>query len=135
MRRSAATALHEARMSEAVFPRRNAGMLGPTGLSMNRIALKVPMDSADTVLVLATGGTIDKQYFDALSKHQIADTTVGRVLMVARVTCPYRIEEVLLKHSLDFTEEDRARLADRVRQAPVERIAITHGTDTTGNRA
>jgi L-asparaginase len=31
---------------------------------------------SDPILVLTTGGTIDKQYFDALSQYQIADTMV-----------------------------------------------------------
>jgi L-asparaginase len=35
------------------------------------------------ILVLTTGGTIDKQYFDALSQYQITDTTVTKLLDVA----------------------------------------------------
>ena len=31
---------------------------------------------SEPILVLTTGGTIDKQYFDALSRYQITDTTV-----------------------------------------------------------
>ncbi len=32
------------------------------------------------ILILATGGTIDKLYFDALSEYQIGDSVVDRLL-------------------------------------------------------
>jgi L-asparaginase len=76
------------------------------------------------ILVVTTGGTIDKQYFDDLSKYQIADSTVGRLLQIARVTLPIEIVEVARKDSLDLTDEDRARLVGAAR------AVVTHGTDT-----
>ena len=95
------------------------------------------MDSARTlplqppVLVLTTGGTIDKTYFDALSKYQITETTVSKVLAVGRVTHPYQIQEVMRKDSLDLTDEDRARIvACAAESGATKRIVITHGTDT-----
>jgi L-asparaginase len=88
------------------------------------------MSEQRPILVLTTGGTIDKQYFDALSQYQITDTMVARLLQVARVTLPYEIEEVARKDSLDLDDEDRARLVDAARAAVADRIVITHGTDT-----
>ena len=88
------------------------------------------MDDHDTILVLTTGGTIDKQYFDALSQYAITDTIIARLLEVARVAHPFRIEEVMRKDSLDIAAEDRAALVERVAKAPQTRIVITHGTDT-----
>ncbi len=38
---------------------------------------------SDSILILTTGGTIDKEYFDALSRYQITDTMVGRLLAIA----------------------------------------------------
>jgi len=84
----------------------------------------------DTILVITTGGTIDKQYFDALSQYQITNTVVTKLLALARVAHPHRVEVVLRKDSIELTDEDRARIVDRVRQAEVSRIVITHGTDT-----
>jgi L-asparaginase len=84
----------------------------------------------DTVLVLTTGGTIDKQYFDALSEFQIADTAVRKLLAVARVTHSHRVEELLRKDSLDLVDEDRERIVEYVRGAPEEKVVVTHGTDT-----
>lgn len=87
-------------------------------------------DTSGSILVLTTGGTIDKQYFDALSKYQITDSIVTRLLEVARVRHPYQVEEVLRKDSIDITEEERAQIVEHVRQARFSRIVITHGTDT-----
>lgn len=83
-----------------------------------------------SILVLTTGGTIDKQYFDALSEYQITESIVSRLLEVARVRLPFRIEEVMRKDSLEIGEADRDELLDRVSAAPETRIVITHGTDT-----
>lgn len=88
------------------------------------------MDTSDPILVLTTGGTIDKQYFDALSKYQITDSIVTRLLDVARVRHPYQVEEVLRKDSIDITDADRAQIVEHVRLAKFARIVITHGTDT-----
>jgi L-asparaginase len=88
------------------------------------------VDTSRTILVLTTGGTIDKQYFDALSQYQITDSIITRLLDVARVRHPYQVEEVLRKDSIDITEEDRARLVEHVRRANFSQIVITHGTDT-----
>lgn len=85
---------------------------------------------SDRILVLTTGGTIDKQYFDALSQYQITDTIVSKLLSVARVTHPYIIEEVLRKDSIDLTDEDRTRIVDYVIRAGCSGIVITNGTDT-----
>ena len=82
------------------------------------------------ILVLTTGGTIDKNYFDALSEYQIVDSGIPALLKEARVALPFRIEEACRKDSLELTGEDRAEIARRVAEAPETRIVITHGTDT-----
>lgn len=84
----------------------------------------------DQILVVTTGGTLDKAYFDALSQYQVGDSVVARLLQVARVTYRYRVVEVSRKDSLDLTDADRERLREVVANAPEARIVITHGTDT-----
>ena len=88
------------------------------------------MDAQQGITVLTTGGTIDKQYFDALSQYQITDSMVARLLEVARVKLPFEIVEVLRKDSLELNDDDRARLVAAARAARFDRIVITHGTDT-----
>ncbi len=45
--------------------------------------------AAKALLILTTGGTIDKNYFDALSEYQIIDSGIPALLNEARVTLPY----------------------------------------------
>lgn len=82
------------------------------------------------ILVVTTGGTIDKQYFDALSEYQITESVIEKLLKVARVTHPFRIVELMRKDSLELTDEDRALIAATVANAPEKRVVVTHGTDT-----
>jgi len=82
------------------------------------------------ILILTTGGTIDKNYFDALSEYQIVDSGIPALLKEARVELPYRLVEVMRKDSLELTDADRTLIAAAAREAPETRIVITHGTDT-----
>lgn len=86
--------------------------------------------SGQPILVLTTGGTIDKNYFDALSQYQIVDSGIPALLKEARVALPHRVEEVCRKDSLELTDADRAEIAQRAHDAAEQRIVITHGTDT-----
>ena len=82
------------------------------------------------ILVLTTGGTIDKNYFDALSEYQIVESGIPALLKEARVALPHRVVEVMRKDSLELTDADRAAIALAAREAPESHIVITHGTDT-----
>lgn len=81
-------------------------------------------------MIVTTGGTIDKAYFDALSAYQIGEPVVKKLLDVANVTYPYRIIELLRKDSIELTDEDRARLKQTVAALDARRVVVTHGTDT-----
>ena len=80
--------------------------------------------------VIATGGTIDKVYFDTASTYDVGAPQVEPLFKEANVTFDYTIESVLQKDSLHMTEEDRAVIRERVAAAAERLILITHGTDT-----
>lgn len=82
------------------------------------------------ILILTTGGTIDKNYFDALSEYQIVESGIPALLAEARVALPFRTQEVCRKDSLELTDADRAAIAAAAHAAPESRIVVTHGTDT-----
>jgi L-asparaginase len=89
----------------------------------------------EPIVIVTTGGTIDKAYFDALSQYQIGEPVVKKVLDGANVTHPYRIVELLRKDSLELTDEDRQRLKETVTALGEGRVVITHGTDTMTDSA
>jgi L-asparaginase len=89
----------------------------------------------EPLVIVTTGGTIDKAYFDALSVYQIGEPVVKKLLDGANVTYPYRIIELLRKDSLELTDEDRARLKETVAALAEKRVVITHGTDTMTDSA
>lgn len=83
-----------------------------------------------SILVVTTGGTIDKVYFDAKSDFEVGASMVGELLREAHVNAPFRIIELLRKDSLDLDDDDRALIAGCVATADEEAVVITHGTDT-----
>ena len=82
------------------------------------------------IVVITTGGTIDKAYFDALSAYKIGEPMVKKMLDVANVTLPFRVVELFRKDSLDLTDQDRKALYETVAALDTDRVVITHGTDT-----
>lgn len=88
------------------------------------------------ILILTTGGTIDKVYFDAKSEYEVGPPNITTVLSELNLTVVYRIESLMRKDSLDITDRDRALIRAAVERAEERKILITHGTDTmveTGN--
>lgn len=85
-------------------------------------------DIAD-IVVLATGGTIDKVY-NLAGELEIGPPAARRLLDVLRTELRIDIRSVLRKDSLDITDEDRRVLAAALDGSDAEVVVITHGTDT-----
>lgn len=88
-----------------------------------------------TILLITTGGTIDKQYFDALSEYQVGESAAEKMLEFARVTHPFRTMELMRKDSLELTDRDRQLILNTVETAPERHVIITHGTDSIAETA
>ena len=82
------------------------------------------------IKIYTTGGTIDKVYFDQKSDYQVGDPQANGVLERANVVLGYEVESIFKKDSLDFTDEDRELIRKKVESTKLERVVITHGTDT-----
>ena len=84
----------------------------------------------ETILILTTGGTIDKIYFDAKSTYEVGPPNISRLLAELNLSLVYQIVSIMRKDSLDLTDRDRQIIYDRAKEAKQNRILITHGTDT-----
>lgn len=84
----------------------------------------------DACLILTTGGTIDKVYFDAKSSYAVGESEVGELLMHGHVALPYTIRSIMRKDSLDLDDSDRLAIRQAIEEAEESRILVTHGTDT-----
>ncbi len=84
----------------------------------------------DPLCVVATGGTLDKVYFDALSAFSIAEHQAPGILSAAGADHPVAVVSVCKKDSLELTDDDRSAILDAINARPERRILVTHGTDT-----
>lgn len=82
------------------------------------------------ILIVTTGGTIDKVYFDAKSDYEIGDTQVPEILSESNVTLEYDVLSLLRKDSLEITDEDRTMIREAIAGRSEVRVVVTHGTDT-----
>jgi len=87
------------------------------------------------ILILTTGGTIDKVYFDAKSEFAVGSSVIDPILREAEVGFDYRVQQLMQKDSLELTETDRQMIHMAIMNADEEKILITHGTDTMTNTA
>jgi len=84
----------------------------------------------DELLIVTTGGTIDKIYFDDKSDYQIGDPQITETLRAMNVTLRFEVNPLMRKDSLHFTDEDRQLIRATIEASPIRHVLITHGTDT-----
>lgn len=84
---------------------------------------------------ITTGGTIDKIYFDAMSRFEVGDPLLKHILSDALVGFDYGVVQLFQKDSLELTDSDRAEIRRYVEKDDARRIVITHGTDTMAETA
>ena len=87
------------------------------------------------ILVVTTGGTIDKVYVDQKSDYQVGQTIIGSLLNEAQITHLDRIMEVLQKDSVDLNDADRQTIHSAIVGDLSTLIIVTHGTDTMTDTA
>jgi len=79
---------------------------------------------------VTTGGTIDKIYFDALSRFEVGESPIDAILADGLVGFDYDVHSLFRKDSLDMDDADRGRIHDFIVADGAERYVISHGTDT-----
>lgn len=86
-----------------------------------------------TIYLITTGGTIEKEYSEQLGMVLNQESKVGECLKRLRLPdCDVRVIPLMNKDSLEMTPEDRASLVAELKQLlPLKcPVVITHGTDT-----
>ncbi len=84
----------------------------------------------EQLLIVTTGGTIDKVYFDDKSDFQVGDPQIGRILDELGVAFRFSVIPILRKDSLHITEADRELLRATIAAQPARHVLVTHGTDS-----
>jgi L-asparaginase len=82
------------------------------------------------LLIITTGGTIDKIYFDDQSDYQIGEPQISQILHAMHVAFEIEVSALMRKDSLHINDRDRRLIHDVVAAADTEHILITHGTDS-----
>ncbi len=84
----------------------------------------------EQLLIVTTGGTIDKIYFDDKSDYQIGDPQIGRILEELGVTFRFSVIPIIRKDSLHINAADRELVRATIAAQPMHHVLVTHGTDT-----
>ncbi|KAH9509149.1 hypothetical protein Btru_049213 [Bulinus truncatus] len=90
------------------------------------------MSSRRNILIIQTGGTIDKIYPQHPGAYgfEISQPAVINILARAAPYLPCRIETICTKDSQEMSDADREDILRCVVDADQELVLITHGTDT-----
>lgn len=89
----------------------------------------MPIRNAQKITVLATGGTIDKEY-NLDSGMVIGEPWITQILSRVITDVEFEVQSVLKLDSLDMVDADRAVLTRALDAVENDRVLITHGTDT-----
>ena len=84
----------------------------------------------EELLIVTTGGTIDKIYFDDKSDYQIGDPQIGRMLGELGVAFRFRVIPILRKDSLHLDDADRDLVRATIAAQDARHVLVTHGTDS-----
>ncbi|WP_103075990.1 asparaginase domain-containing protein [Solilutibacter silvestris] len=84
----------------------------------------------DDLLIVTTGGTIDKIYFDAKSDYQVGDPQIGRILSALGVAFRFHVIPLLRKDSLFIDGSDRELMRATIAAQAERCVLVTHGTDS-----
>ena len=82
------------------------------------------------LLIITTGGTIDKIYFDDKSDYQIGEPQISQILHAMHVAFEFEVTALMRKDSLHLGDADRDLIRATATASNCSHILITHGTDS-----
>jgi len=84
----------------------------------------------EQLLIVTTGGTIDKVYFDDKSDYQVGEPQIGRILEELGVAFRFSVIPIIRKDSLHINPEDRELVRATIAAQDTRHVLVTHGTDS-----
>ncbi len=91
--------------------------------------------NADAIRIFVTGGTFDKEYDEHTGQLYFQESHLPEMLKLGRCNLKLEIRTLMMIDSLEMTDADRSLVLEQCRNAPENRIVITHGTDTMAETA
>jgi L-asparaginase len=82
------------------------------------------------LLIITTGGTIDKIYFDDKSDYQVGEPQISQILHAMHVAFDFEVTALMRKDSLHIGEKERTLIRATVEASDASHVLITHGTDS-----
>ena len=82
------------------------------------------------IKIFVTGGTFDKEYNEINGELYFKKTHLHEMLELGRSQLKVEIETLMMKDSLEMSDEDRNLIVSKCLESNENRILITHGTDT-----
>ena len=82
------------------------------------------------LLIITTGGTIDKIYFDDKSDYQVGEPQISQILHLMHVAFDFEVTALMRKDSLHLTDSDRQLIRATAAASDCRHVLITHGTDS-----
>ena len=83
-----------------------------------------------SIRIFVTGGTFDKEYDEITGNLFFKTTHIREMLELGRSKIGVNISTLMMKDSLDMSNNDRELILDNCLKAKEDKIIITHGTDT-----
>ncbi len=84
----------------------------------------------DQIQVYVTGGTFDKEYNFITGELYFKDTHLNSMFERGRCTLDIDVKTLMMVDSLEMSDADREIISYTCKNAKVDKIIITHGTDT-----
>lgn len=83
-----------------------------------------------SIRIFVTGGTFDKEYNELNGSLFFKDTHLNEMLKLGRCKAPIEIRTLMMMDSIDMTDDDRETIASNCLKCDLDKIIVTHGTDT-----
>jgi L-asparaginase len=82
------------------------------------------------IKIFVTGGTFDKEYNELNGELYFKKTHLHEMLALGRSQLKVDIETIMMKDSLEMSNDDRNTIVQQCLESDESKILITHGTDT-----